>query len=91
MELWSVLGTSQVWRGRVWGRIDTCICIAESLHGPPETITTLYLTIPQHKVKSSKEKTKEKKRRWENQRMKRFLDIHPRLTYTKLKLAPSDQ
>ena len=25
----------------VWGRINTCICMAESLCYPPETITTL--------------------------------------------------
>ena len=25
----------------VWGRRDTCICMAESLHCSPETITTL--------------------------------------------------
>ena len=25
----------------VWGRMDTCICMAESLHSSPETITTL--------------------------------------------------
>ena len=25
----------------VWGRMDTCICMAESLHCSPETITTL--------------------------------------------------
>ena len=26
----------------VWGGMDTCICMAESLCCPPETITTLY-------------------------------------------------
>ena len=25
----------------VWRRMDTCICMAEPLHCPPETITTL--------------------------------------------------
>ena len=25
--------------GVVWGRMDTCICMAESLHCSPETIT----------------------------------------------------
>ena len=25
----------------VWGRMDTCICMAETLCCPPETITTL--------------------------------------------------
>ena len=27
----------------VWGRMDTCICLAESLCCPPETITTLLI------------------------------------------------
>ena len=27
----------------VWERMDTCICTAESLHCPPETITTLLI------------------------------------------------
>ena len=25
----------------VWGRVDTCVCTAESLHCSPETATTL--------------------------------------------------
>ena len=28
---------------RVWGRMDTCICMAESFCCPPETITTLLI------------------------------------------------
>ena len=27
----------------VWGRMDTCICIADSLHCSPEAITTLLM------------------------------------------------
>ena len=27
----------------VWGRMDTCICVAEVLRCPPETITTLLI------------------------------------------------
>ena len=27
----------------VWGRMDTCICLAESLCCPPEAITTLLI------------------------------------------------
>ena len=27
----------------VWGRMDTCIYMAESLHSSPETITTLLI------------------------------------------------
>ena len=33
----------------VWGRVDTCICMVESLCCPPETITILWLAIPQFK------------------------------------------
>ena len=29
--------------GGVWGRMDTCICMTESLCCPPETITTLLI------------------------------------------------
>ena len=28
----------------VWGRMDTCMCTAESLHSLPETITTLLIS-----------------------------------------------
>ena len=28
----------------VWGRMDTCVCMAESLCCPPETITTLLIS-----------------------------------------------
>ena len=27
----------------VWGRTDTCLCMAESRHRPPEIITTLLI------------------------------------------------
>ena len=30
------------WEG-VWGRMDTCICMAESLRYPPETVITLLI------------------------------------------------
>ena len=26
----------------VWGRMDTCTCMAESLKAPPESVTTLF-------------------------------------------------
>ena len=29
--------------GGLVGRVDTCICMAESLHGSPETTTTLLI------------------------------------------------
>ena len=40
MELCSVLCASQDGRG-AWGRMETCICMAEFLHCSPETITLL--------------------------------------------------
>ena len=40
MELCSVFCGSLDGRG-VWGRVDTCICMAESFCCPPETITLL--------------------------------------------------
>ena len=50
MELCSMLCASLDGRG-IWGRKDTCICMAESLHSSPETITTV---IPQYKNKNLK-------------------------------------
>ena len=41
-ELRSMLCDSLDWRG-VWGRMATCICMAESLHCSPETITMLLI------------------------------------------------
>ena len=41
--------------GGTRGRVDTCVCMAESLHCPPETITTLlisYTLIYKKKLKS---------------------------------------
>ena len=53
MELCSML--CGILDGReVWGRMDTCICMAESLCCSPETITTLLIGILQYKIKSLK-------------------------------------
>ena len=44
------------WTGGVWGRMDTCICMAESLHYSPETITILlidYTPIQNKKLKKT--------------------------------------
>ena len=41
-ELCSMLRGSLDGKG-VWGRLDTCICMAEYLCCPPETITTLFI------------------------------------------------
>ena len=51
MELGSVLYSSLDWRA-VWGRMDACVCMAESLHCSPELITTLLVGICEYKVKS---------------------------------------
>ena len=43
----------------VWGRMDTCVCMAESLCYSPETTTTLligYTPIQNEKFKVKKEK-----------------------------------
>ena len=42
MELCLTLCASLDGRG-VWGRMDTCICMAESLLGSPKTTTTLLI------------------------------------------------
>ena len=53
-ELCSVLCGSLDGRG-FEGRVDACICMAESFHHSPETITTLLMGyIPQYKIKNSK-------------------------------------
>ena len=37
--------------GRViWGRMDTGICMVESLHCLPETTTALLMATPQNKI-----------------------------------------
>ena len=43
MELCSMLYGSLNGRG-AWGRTDTCICMAESLHCSPVTTTTLLIS-----------------------------------------------
>ena len=50
-DLYSVLCDSLDGRG-VWGRMDTCIYMAESLCCPPETITTLLISYEKWKWKS---------------------------------------
>ena len=44
-ELYSMLCGSPDGRG-VWGRMDTCICTAESLRCSPETISVLLIGYP---------------------------------------------
>ena len=52
-ELCSKLCGSLDWRG-VWGRMDTCICMAESLYCLSETITILLISYTPIKIKSFK-------------------------------------
>ena len=58
MELYSMLCGSLDGRG-VWGRMDTCVWMAESLHYSLETITTLLIsyTAIQNKKLEKKEKS----------------------------------
>ena len=54
MELYSVLHCASLDGRGVWRRRDTCLCMAESLHSSPETITTLltcYTSIQNKKLK----------------------------------------
>ena len=36
----------------VGGRMETCICVAESFRCSPETVTTLFIGYTQYKIKS---------------------------------------
>ena len=46
----------------VWGRMDTCICMAESLCCPPETTTTLLISYtPNIKLKVKKNPKQQQK------------------------------
>ena len=58
MKLCSMLCGNLDGRG-VWGRMNTCICMTESLCCSPEASSTM----PQYKVKSKKKKKKKKKSR----------------------------
>ena len=44
MELDSMLCARMAHGRQVWGRMDTCTCMAESLHCSPETTTTLLIS-----------------------------------------------
>ena len=58
MKLCSMLCGSVDGRG-IWRRMDTCICMAESLYCPHETITTLligYIPIQNKELKKFEEK-----------------------------------
>ena len=57
MELHSMLCGSLDGR-RVWGRMDTCICMAESLHCSPEIIIILLISYTPIQNKKFKKKLK---------------------------------
>ena len=56
MELCSVLCGGLDERG-VWGRMDTCICMAESFRCSPETVTTLLISYTPIQNKKFKNKS----------------------------------
>ena len=58
MDLCSVLCGSLDGRG-VWGRMDTCVCMAECLRCSPEIITMLLISYIQHKIKGLKLKKRD--------------------------------
>ena len=51
---------TDVWEGRL-GRMDTCICIVESLPCSPQTITTLFIGYTPIQNKKFKKKERKKK------------------------------
>ena len=63
---------------RVWERLDTWICMAESIHCSPETITTLLISTIQDKkfflkrqtMTKEKMKLKEKKKKTKTNKIK---------------------
>ena len=57
MELCSVLRCS-LDGNRVWEIRDTCVCVAESLHCPPETITLFIGSVPIPNKKLKKKKSR---------------------------------
>ena len=62
MELSSMSCGSLDGKG-VWGRVNTCICMAEPLYCSLETVTTLsisYTPIQNKKLKKESEKTTQK-------------------------------
>ena len=54
------------------GRMDTCICMAESLHSSTETITTLLISYTSIQKFKNKKKQKKKKRKKEKKGKKSF-------------------
>ena len=59
MELCSVLHSNLDVRG-VWGRMDTCVCMAESLLCSLESTTIVNWIYPHYKMKCLKSKKNKK-------------------------------
>ena len=74
MELCSILCGGLDGR-EVWGRMDTCICLIESLCCPYETIKALLTgyTPVQNKKLKKKKKTKTKKKNTKHKKQKTSL------------------
>ena len=56
--------------------MDTCICMAESLCSPPETITTLLINCSPIENKIFKKQTKNKRRKKKKQANNKLNEIH---------------
>ena len=67
----------------VWGRIDTCICLTESLHCSPESITTLLIGYTSIQ--------KEKKERERITTSKKYLFLNAQKKERKKERKPSPQ
>ena len=52
---WNTAQYVVAWVGGVWGRVDMCMCMAESLRSSSETITTLLITCTPKQNKKLKE------------------------------------
>ena len=71
MDLCSILCGSLDGRG-VWGRMDICICMAESLSCSPETITTLLIGYTPIQNKKFKRRKKKKTQDFQHEQFKRW-------------------
>ena len=80
MELCSML-CSSLDRRRVWGRMDTCVCMAESVHCSPETTTILLISYIQYKMLLVLKKDKNLKKilrflKWSTSKKKKRIILH---------------
>ena len=86
MELFSMLLGSLDGRG-IWGRMDTCICMAESLHCPPGTMSLTTLLISYTPIQNEKFKKKKYSFRSHKQRVM-SIPIQGGQTSNELRLQP---